>query len=212
MVFSFLKKSDHYDYIKTFARLSEFSLKAAVFLDDTLKNLIAENMHDDIVALHKIEQEADRAKREMMENLIKEFLPPIDKDDIIILSHQIDTVTDSIDDVMAFVGAHNITSIPADVAVFTELIIKCCYHMNLALKELENYKKSQVLYEQLMEVNRLKSEGMKLYINSLKNIYKLTSDPVQIMVYTEMYKNLENCCQECKKVTNTIERIVIKNM
>ena len=94
MVFSFLKKSDHYDYIKTFARLSEFSLKAAVFLDDTLKNLIPEKLHDDIIALHKIEQEADKAKREMMENLIKEFLPPIDKDDIIILSHQIDTVTE----------------------------------------------------------------------------------------------------------------------
>ena len=148
----------------------------------------------------------------MMENLIKEFLPPIDKDDIIILSHQIDTVTDSIDDVMAFIGAHNIVSIPADVAIFTELIIKCCYHMNLALKELENYKKSQVLYDQLREVNHLKSEGMKLYITSLKNIYKITTDPIQIMVYTEMYKELENCCQECKKVTNTIERIVIKNM
>ena len=212
MVFSFLKKSDHYDYIKTFARLSEFSLKAAVFLDDSLKNLIPEKLHDDIIALHKIEQEADKAKREMMENLIKEFLPPIDKDDIIILSHQIDTVTDSIDDVMAFVGAHNIVSIPADVAIFTELIIKCCYHMNLALKELENYKKSQVLYDQLREVNHLKSEGMKLYITSLKNIYKITTDPIQIMVYTEMYKRLENSCQECKKVTNTIERIVIKNM
>lgn len=212
MVFSFLKKTDHYDYIKTFARLSEFSLKAAAFLDDALKNLIAEKLHDDIVALHKIEQEADRAKREMMENLIKEFLPPIDKDDIIILAHQVDNVTDAIDDVMAFVGAHNITSIPADVAVFTELILKCCFHMNLALKELENYKKSEVLYDQLRAVNRLKSEGMKLYINSLKNIYKITTDPVQIMVYTEMYKNLENCCQECKKVTNTIERIVIKNL
>lgn len=212
MVFSFLKKNDHYDYIKTFSRLSEFSLKAAVFLDDTLKNLVVEKLHDDIIALHKIEQEADGAKREMMENLIKEFLPPIDKDDIIILSHQIDTVTDSVDDVMAFVGAHNITSIPADVAVFTELIVKCCYHMNLALQELKDYKKSQVLYEELMKVNSLKSEGMKLYINSLKNIYKTTTDPVQIMVYTEMYKHLENCCQECKKVTNTIERIVIKNM
>ena len=212
MVFSFLKKSDHYDYIKTFARLSEFSLKASVFLDDTLKNLLSEKLHDDIVALHKIEQEADRAKREMMENLIKEFLPPIDKDDIIILSHQIDTVTDSIDDVIAFVGAHNITHIPADVTVFTELIVKCCYHMNLALKELENYKKSQVLYEQLNAVNSLKSDGMKLYINSLKNICKITNEPVQIMVYTELDKNLENCCHECKKVTNTIERIVIKNL
>ena len=195
MVFSFLKKRDHYDYIKTFAMLSEFSLKAAVFLDDTLKNLTSEKLHSDVVALHKIEQEADRAKRDMMENLIKEFLPPIDKDDIIILSHQIDTVTDSIDDVVAFVGAHNITHIPADVSVFTELIIKCCYHMNLALKELKDYRKSQVLYEQLKEVNSLKSEGMKLYINSLKNIYKITTDPVQIMVYTELYKNLENCCQ-----------------
>ena len=84
--------------------------------------------------------------------------------------------------------------------------------MNLALKELENYKKSQVLYDQLREVNHLKSEGMKLYITSLKNIYKITTDPIQIMVYTEMYKRLENACQECKKVTNTIERIVIKNM
>ncbi|MHC1746594.1 MAG: DUF47 domain-containing protein [Negativicutes bacterium] len=212
MIFSFLESEDAIDYLRTFTNLSTFSLQAAEFLDMALKNVRLENMPEYIVKMHEIEHNADLAKHDMIERLIREFLPPIDKDDIIILSHKIDTVTDVIEEVLILIDVHQITQIPKDVHSFTELIIGSCRHMNLALKEMENFKESSLLYDQLKEVHRLKAAATELYVNSLKNFYDISNDPVQRMIYSELYKRLKRPCIKCKKVTNTIERIVIKNL
>ena len=212
MFLDFFKKRQGFDYIANFVYLSRFSLEAAEFLVLAMKNITPEQLKKDIVSLHKIEQNADKAKREMMDVLVKEFLPPIDKDDIIILSHQIDTVTDSIDEALAFIGAHGITVLPPDVHTFADLVTAACLNTNQALKAWAQGEEVSFIWNYLQQVNSIKSQALVLYVESLKNVYKTTQDPLEIMVYTELFKLLEACCQECKKVTNTVERIIIKNL
>ena len=212
MNFNFFQSKDSYNYIRIVAQLSEYAVQAAEYLDKVVKDFEPEKMPGNIAAMHEIERNADIDKDAMLAKLLTEFLAPIDKDDIVILAHQIDTVTDAIEEVLIFIDIHNVREIRPDVHAFTELIIETCIHMNLALKELENYKKSARLYEQQAVVNRLKAESRRLYGNSLKNLYECNCDPVEKMVYTELYKYLQRCCKKCKKVTNTMERIVIKNL
>jgi len=47
--------------------------------------------------VHQIENEADKNLHEIINYLIKDFLPPIEREDIITLSHRIDDVIDCID-------------------------------------------------------------------------------------------------------------------
>ncbi|MHC1721085.1 MAG: DUF47 domain-containing protein [Clostridiaceae bacterium] len=208
----FFKKLKDYDYISEFEKLSRYSVMAAEFLDAVLRNYDLSLIPEKTRMMHEIEHEADVEKDEMYEALINEFLPPIEKDDIIRLSHEIDTVTDSIEDVLICIDIFALEKIHPEINLFTELIVDCCGHMNKALAELNNYKNSTILFEQINEVNLHKSKGKALYVNSLRNLWKITEDPVLTLTYTEIYKNLEECCEKCKMVTNTLERIVIKNL
>ena len=47
--------------------------------------------------VHQIENEADKNLHEIINYLIKDFLPPIEREDIITLSYRIDDVIDCID-------------------------------------------------------------------------------------------------------------------
>lgn len=208
----FFKKFRDYDYINEFEKLSAYSVMAAELLDTILKNYDRWSMPEKIRLMHEIEHAADIEKDEMYEALTSEFLPPIEKDDIIRLSHEIDTVTDSIEDVLICIDIFAVETINPEINIFTELIVDCCKHMNEALAEMKNYKNSTILFEQINEVNLHKSKGKALYVNSLKNICEITEDPFLTLTYTEIYKNLEECCEKCKAVTNTLERIVIKNL
>ncbi|NDL67863.1 DUF47 domain-containing protein [Anaerotalea alkaliphila] len=211
-MFNSKKKGKGYDYIGMFAELSGFSIQAAEFLDTTLKGYRREDMPEKLARMHEIEHGADVAKHDMLKKLLKEFLPPIDKDDIILLSHKIDSVTDAVEDVLIFTDVLNVPTIPREVTEFTELILECCMQMRLALVEFKEYRKSKELHARLGEVNRLKSKGKALYVNHLRNLYQMSEDPVRMLVYTEIFKKLERCCIKCKNVTNTVERIVMKNL
>ncbi|MBP1743748.1 MAG: hypothetical protein H6Q58_726 [Firmicutes bacterium] len=206
------RKSKQYDYIYEFNRLSQFSIQAAEFLDSTMKAYNRSEMPAKIREMHEIEHAADVEKKEMHKVLIKEFLPPIEKDDIIRLSHEIDNVTDSIEDVLIAVDIFAVETIYPEIIEFTELIADCCMHMNLVLAELKDYKNSTLLFEQMEQVNLHKSRGKALYVSSLRNLCKVLSDPVDIMAYSEIYIRLQDCCENCKIVTNTAERIVMKNL
>lgn len=205
-------KSRSYDYLHEFSELGKFALQAAEFLDDTLKSYQDTDITEMRIKIHEIEHRADDAKHGMMKKLMSEFLPPIDREDIIGLSHNIDGVTDAVEDVLICYDMFGVSKVYEEVLEFTELILECCSHMYLALVEMKNYRKSESLFDQLDKVNRLKSKGETLYVESLRKLYQVSEDPVHIMAYTEIYKRLQKCCEKCKIVTNKIESVVLKNL
>ncbi|WP_033168532.1 DUF47 family protein [Clostridium sp. KNHs205] len=200
-----------YDYFEALHGLSKFSLQAAELLKKTISDFNVENLEEKIREMHNIEHSADIAKHDMIEHLVKEFLPPIEREDIISVAQQIDDVTDSVEDVLMCIDIFNVQKIRPEIPKFTDTIVDCCKSMYVGVEELRNFKKSKKLHSEVVEVNRLEEEGDALYINGVRNLYKNTTDAVELMVWTEIYRKLEKCCDACEDVANEIESIVMKN-
>ena len=148
----------------------------------------------------------------MMGKLAKEFITPIEREDIMLMAHQIDEVTDTIEDALIFADVRDLEEIQEDTKEFTRMIIDSCLHMNLALEELGNFRKSVRLKEELEFVHRNKSDSKALFVRVLENLHNMKGDPARKIIATEYFNSLLDCCTCCKVVTNTIERIVIKNL
>lgn len=206
-----MKKDKDFNYFEAFANLSSYSLKAAEILSTTLNNFDRSKIKEATKEMHFVEHSADLAKHELMNRLIKEFLPPIEREDIISLSEKIDDVTDAIEDVLIGIEIFNVQSIRTEILKFTELIVDCCKSMNSALLEFGNFKKSKALHPGVIEINRLEEVGDSLYINGVRDLYQNTKDPIELMVWTEIYRRLEKCCDSCEEVANDIENVVMKN-
>ena len=206
-----MKNNRNYNYFEAFVNLSKFSLKSAVILNKTLREFDINKMKQKVEEMHTIEHSADIAKHELLNKLVKEFLPPIEREDITSLSQKIDDVTDAIEDVLMCIDIFNVQTIRPEILKFTETIMECCKSMDVALVEFENFKRSKRLHEEIIEINRLEEEGDALYVNGVRNLYKTSKDPVELMVWTEIFRRLEKCCDACEDVANDIESIVMKN-
>lgn len=204
------RKKD-YDYFEKFVELVDYSCKCAEILHDTLANFNAGTLDKKVPELHKIEHSGDLAKHEMMEHLAKEFIAPIEREDIVRLSQEIDDITDAIEDVLIKTYMFNVTSIKPEVLEFTKLIKKCCDTLKVAVQEFHNYKKSSTLKEKLIEVSNLEEEGDRLYFKTVRNLYVNSKDPLEILVWTEIYDLLEKCCDACEETVDVIESVVMKN-
>ena len=93
------KKQDDY-YFDNFMKCAEYSCKAAYLLKEILTEFQPEEISKKMEEIHEIERQADTQRHEITDKLAKAFITPIEREDIIALSHHIDDVTDKIEEVL----------------------------------------------------------------------------------------------------------------
>lgn len=206
-----MKRKNEYNYFDAFSNLSKYSYNLAVMLHETLTSFNPNNISDKVKVAHEIEHNADLAKHDIMNRLVKEFLPPIEREDITSLTQEIDDVTDSVEDVLIYVDMFNIQKIRPEILKFTELLVSCCKAMDDVLEEFKNWKNSKKLHSLIIEINRLEEVGDALYVDSMRNLYHTSKDPIELMCWTEILHRLEKCADNCEDVANIIEGIIMKN-
>ena len=116
------KKSDSY-YFQNFIECVECGCQAAKMLEDNLNHFDTGLLQDKLDELHRIEHDADKKKHEMMAVLVKAFITPIEREDIILLSQSIDEVTDKIEDVLIRIYINNVQQIRPEALAFIKVII-----------------------------------------------------------------------------------------
>jgi len=105
----------------------------------------------------------------------------------------------------------NIQAIRPEILKFTDLLVTCTKAMDEALEEFKNFKSSKKLHEKIVEINRLEEVGDSLYVDFMRNLYRTSKDPIELMCWTEVLQRLEKCADNCEDVANIIESIVMKN-
>ena len=204
------KKENNY-YYDTFSKCISYACEASELLQGCVENFDAANIKIEFDKMHRIEHTADGLKHEMMEKLMKEFLPPIEREDIVELSHAIDDVIDSVEDVLMGMYMYNITDLRSEVKEFASVILRSCKAMHEMGKELHNFHKSSMLKEKIVEINALEEEADRLYTEAIRRLYTEENNPVYILSWTTMYNCFEKCCDSCEEVADMVEQIVMKN-
>lgn len=206
-----MARKNEYNYFDTFVKLVEYSCSASKLLDEILENFNVDELQNKMDLMHDIEHSADLESHNMMRKLAHEFITPIEREDIVSLSHEIDNITDNIEDVLLTIYMYNVRSIRNDVLDFSKLIVKCCFALKKAFQEFKKFHKSTDIKDEVILINKLEEEGDKLYTRTVRNLHMLSSDPLEIMAWTEVYKQLEKCCDSCESTVNLIESIIMKN-
>ncbi len=204
-------KKKGYDYFAALARLSGYSSQAAENLHRILKNFDPAKLQQTMAEMHKIEHTADIEHHRMLENLSKEFITPLEREDIISLAQEIDEVTDAIEDVLIKIYMFNISEIRVEALALAEVIKDCTHALGDALGELHNFKKSLAIKGNLIEINRLEEVGDELYTKAVSHLYRNCQDPIKIMVWTETFSRMEKCCDYCEHAADIMESIIMKN-
>ncbi len=204
------KKQDAF-YFDTFVSAVDCACRAAEILDDTLNNFDPDDLDGRLAHIHEIENEADCKKHRLMEVLAKAFITPIEREDIILLSHNIDDLVDQIEDVMIRLYCNNVRTIRPDALETSKLLVKACDAVKAVMTDFSSLKLSKELREHIIEVNTLEEDADKLFISGLRELHTTCKDPVEVFVWHDMYRYLEHCMDTCEHVAETVESVLMKN-
>ncbi len=204
------KKQDAY-YFNNFTECAEYSAQAARLLGEIVNNFDESKLYDYSEQMHKIEHAADMKKHELIENLAKAFITPIDREDIVEVSQTIDEMTDKIEDVLIRFYCNHVTSIRPDAIKLVDIVIKCCDELSAMLKEFADFKHSKELKKHIINLNSLEEDADKLYIACMHDLHGSGADVMEVIAWRDIYTFLEKCSDTAEHIADIVESVVMKN-
>lgn len=204
------KKQDNF-YFSSFVKLVDYSCQAATYLNNLVRNFdgISESKKDEI---HVIEHSADLERHKVMQKLVREFLPPLDREDILNLIRDIDDVTDAVEDIVIRMYMYNVKKMRAEVPSITQVILDCCEALKRLMEEFHNFRKSKTIDSLIDGVLRLEEKCDKIYIKAVRDLFEHEKDPIEISVWSDLFHRLEQCCDACGRVSSSLETAYMKNL
>lgn len=204
-------KKQEYNYFDEFIENTKYIVESAQILKETLLDYSKEKLELYVQKVHELENKADNRLHNMRNYLIKDFLPPIDREDIILIGHRIDDLEDYIDEIMINFNILNINEIREDILEFTEILVNCCSYLQKTLEKFKNLKKIENIKENVIEINNLEEKGDRLFEKAMTKLYRENCNSVDIIKWTTIYNCFENTIDACEKIADEIEDVVMKN-
>lgn len=169
-------------------------------LSDAEKKNTAKNIKE-------IEHKGDNITHEIIRNLDKAFVTPIDKEDIYRLATLLDDVIDLINATSVRLVIFKIVKVDSHIkslAAIVQDIVKRVYYGIIGVSKLKNLNRFYI------DVHTLENKADDAYHAALENLFD-KKNPVEIIKYREIYEYLENITDKCEDVANVIESIVVKH-
>lgn len=204
-------KKETLNYYDEFIKSSGFAVQIATMLKDYTENFDSKKSREHEESVHKLENDADKSLHKVLKYLVKDFIPPIDREDIMLLSHRLDDVVDAIDEVVINIDILDVIKLRDDVKAIVELIYKSATYVQDMFEKFKNIKRIPETHEMIIKVNHLEEEGDKLYQTAIKDLYTNEKDAIEVQKWTIIYNCLENCLDRCEKVADTVEDVMMKH-
>jgi predicted phosphate transport protein (TIGR00153 family) len=154
------------------------------------------------------EQEGDLIAHDIHQKLNQTFVTPIDREDILELTSDLDDIIDLIDEVADYLGLYKIEAPMEQSQRMAHILLQSTRQISEAMPRLRTF---QDLSHYTVEVNRLENDGDRTSRHAIASLFDNGIDPMVVIRWKDIFERLEEAIDACEHVANTLEGIVIKN-
>ena len=158
--------------------------------------------------IKSIEVVCDDLSAKITQKLNTSFITPIDREDIYVLTTELDDVIDMINDLARRMLIYGVTQPRSDAAQIANLLGNATVEIESAFTMLEHHENFGA---HLQTISRLEKEADSLYSEAVSRLFKDEKDPIEVIKWVSIYEALENSVDRCKDVAEALEAVVVKN-
>jgi uncharacterized protein Yka (UPF0111/DUF47 family) len=178
------------------------------FADCKLRNVVDLKTFSE--KMKEFELNGDVLIHDLIRDLNKAFITPLEREDILALSISMDDILDGLYHTAALFEMYSIIETDEFMLKFVDAIKNCTTEIDAAI-ELLSTKKLLNIREHVIKIKEIESNCDNILRESIKDLFTAQKDPVRIIKYKQIYEGLEEIADCCKAVANSFETIIIKN-
>ena len=173
------------------------------------------NNYEDVEAkakqLKALEHQGDTITHEIIQRVNRTFVTPIDREDIALLAHTLDSVMDFIEAAGRTAFLYRVAQPTERARQLASIVAKMTYALNEVLPCLRHRNQFKRILEQCVEINSLENEADDVHHAAMAELFDSSKDASEIIKLRELYQHMEDATDQGEDVANILEGIVLKH-
>ncbi|MGA2506080.1 MAG: DUF47 family protein [Chitinispirillaceae bacterium] len=160
-----------------------------------------------LFAINECEQKGDIIERRIIDELHKTFITPIDREDIHLMTINIDKSLDILNSISRKIEIYRIRKVPSNVCKFTEVIVEIACELRALLDALRRKGK---IDETVQKMHGLENKADDLFHMGMAELFTEQYSPIDVIKYKEVYEHLENIVDSIDFIGKLVRGIMVK--
>ncbi len=212
----FMPKEERFHLL--FGRDAANLVAAAKLFGALVRSTQLESRRIKLIELKGLEHEGDLITQQVLEALNSTFITPMDREDIRALAGDLDDILDYLESTGQLLVLFQLEEAPEALQQFATILEDLTLEVERGISLIWDLANEKKINESLRRISDHENRADELYQTVLADLFNRRSgdggppDPVAILKWKEVYDGLENACDACKDVGNTLHDIVIKGV
>lgn len=199
--------------IKFYAHLNQQAanlLETCEFFKTYMENIHTMNENErkrGVAKIKEYEKKGDDIEKQIVDDLNKTFITPIDREDIYLIAIHTDKAIDTVNRIAKKLEMYSIKEVPADVYKFCEIIRELAKELCNLMEVLPTRKGAS---EIIRLMKSLESRGDDAFNQSMARLFVEENSPLYIIKFKEIYELLEGASDSIYYIAKLIRGVIIK--
>ncbi len=195
-----------------FFDLFEQSAHNMVKATQVLKELVDtwDDVGKSVNEITDLEHEGDTITHQIMAQLNRTFVTPFDREDIAMLAHTLDDVTDFIFAAATRILIYKIDHSTSRAKELADIIVQAALEVEMAIPQLRHRAELEKILPRCVEINRLENVADGIFRSAQAELFDNTTDMAQVIKWREIYEYMESATDRCEDVSNVLEGVALK--
>lgn len=162
-----------------------------------------------LATIERVEHETDAAAHDLDVNVDRLFIPPLDREDIHLLSTRISEVADYIGGAARRAVSLRATTRREPAVVLARIIVRAVREIEAAVGHI---RAGDEVLARCREIKQAEEEGDAVWEAAVAELFAGAPDPVDVIRWKTLYDQLEDTLDACEDVANELETISVKHV
>lgn len=161
--------------------------------------------------LKPVETEADHACHRLYAELDRNFVTPLDREDLAHLTGALDDVIDSMEHAAAFAQLFQFEALTEPMKQLVRITTRATAELATAVRQLRKGVKPEAIHEATVAVHTLENEADVIYRVAIESLFAGALDARELVRQKDMLFCLEEGIDRCEDAMDVIRSVVVKN-
>ncbi len=197
-------------FFKYFNDLADAICEASLILKSFVENRSDPTTNLD--KINEVEERGDLILSEVMKRINNSFITPFDREDILLLSRELNNIVDHIQGTMEKIVIYKVGQ-PKEgyVLKLVQVLEEASQEIKNAVEKLPDVRsKSNEIIDSCEKIRSFEHEGDYLYRAGIALLFENTQNVIDIIKWKEIYEHLETTLDYCENVSNILKGVAIK--
>jgi uncharacterized protein len=195
-------------FIALFAQSAQNAVKITQQLRDMV--FIWENVKERVGVMTDLEHQGDAITHQIFEQLHRSVITPFDREDIALLAHSLDDVTDFVHGAADAMLLYKVERPTHRAKEFVGIVVQAVAEVEKAISEMHDRIGRKQLLKRCVEINRLENVGDSVYRSAMAELFDDSADIAGLIKWREIYNHMESVIDRCEDIANILEGVSIK--